>query len=137
MVLACIHICLFCREKWIQHKMPVNSGTSILELNQEKVTAVAHNVPQVRAVGDHLPHHEPQVCAVEVTACFLICRKKSWKSSTNARRTHCESFSRSRILENDRYWSFFLDKTAQQSSRKMCRTGWQGFWQGLLEGPGC
>ena len=38
--------------------------TSILELNQEEDTALAHRKPQVCAVGDHVPHLEQSVRAV-------------------------------------------------------------------------
>ena len=57
--------------------MLVRIETSILELNQEEVTAPTHHNPQVcavgdtllhheqssRTVGDHLPHQKPPVCA--------------------------------------------------------------------------
>ena len=58
--------------------MPVQIQTSTLELNQDEVTALAHDRPEAcavdehllqhdqptRAVGDRLPHHKPPVCVV-------------------------------------------------------------------------
>ena len=64
MILACNQLCMFSKKTWIQNKMPVEIHTSILEVNQEEVTALAHHTHQVCAVGDHMPHHRPPVCAV-------------------------------------------------------------------------
>ena len=44
--------------------MPGPVQTSILEFNQEEVTALVHHKPQVCAVGDQLLRHWPLVCAV-------------------------------------------------------------------------
>ena len=55
---------IFAAKRRIQNKMTVHVETSILELNQENVLALAHYEPQVCGVGEHLLHDEPQVFAV-------------------------------------------------------------------------
>ena len=56
LVLACNPLGLFFSmwKKRIQNKMPVRIATSILKLNQQKVTVLVHHEPQVCAVGDPL-----------------------------------------------------------------------------------
>ena len=51
----------FAVKNWI-HKQDANSDT--IELNQDKVSALAHHRPQVRAVADHLLFHEQSSRAV-------------------------------------------------------------------------
>ena len=50
-------------------RLPVHIHTSILELNQEEVTAPPHHKPRVCAVGDQLPHHRPQASS-QIRATF-------------------------------------------------------------------
>ena len=44
--------------------MPVRIDTSILDLHQEEVAALAHHKPELCALGDHPHHHKPPVCFV-------------------------------------------------------------------------
>ena len=52
------------RNKSIQNKMPVQTRTSILEVNPEEVTALAHHKPQVRAGVTICSTTRCQFCAV-------------------------------------------------------------------------
>ena len=93
--------------------MPVVIETSILELNQEDVTAPAHHEPQVCAAGDR------------------------WLSDAQKERLEeplqptlkeqvAKVFPRSRFLKHGGTWSILQDKTAVQCSRKIHCTGLQG-----------